>query len=147
MTTYREHGQALIAELESHGIRDAWIDLDGKHARVRFALKGQNRFFVFPKSSSDRRGLQNSLTDLRKLIGVRRPTKKSTRGKRQRNRVEAPVTSLSLTVPGGDPFEGLRRAVDPLEAALWRLEERTKLAEYRLSFFPGSFKEWQRAHP
>lgn len=104
----RAYIDALTAELEAHGVSDYRVEHGGKHPRLIFTFRGREMFKVFPASPSDnRRGIQNAVRELRKLMSVKRKIHKSTGPKRERNRTEPRIKSLSLTVKPG-PFEVLR---------------------------------------
>lgn len=142
-----ELADRLIAELEAHGVMEHWLKDGRKHSRLYWRRDGRVRFFVFPKTPSDRRGYQNSLCDLRKVLGVRRTIRKANgkhpRKPRERRTEATPCPALS---GGGDPFAPLAALLSPEQAAFVRLTHRTELALYRLSFFAGSFEAWKRSN-
>jgi hypothetical protein len=109
---YTEH---LIAELQSHGVTDYYLDDQGKHYKLRFVWQGKSLMHVFPRSPSDgRRGLLNCLSDLRKQLGTRRIIQKSARDhKRRKRRLHLPEPPLTLTVKD-DPFAVLACLRNPV---------------------------------
>ena len=139
----REQADLLIAELFQHGITEYRVDDSGNHNRLYYRVNGRERFFVFPSTPGDRKGQLNSLCDLRRALGVKRIVRKSTRPKRRRERRAEPVRVESFTLlPNG--FDALPDLLHPAHDACERIEARTMLALYRLSFFPGDFKTWAK---
>ncbi len=65
--------EALVDELSRHGVLNYRVDEKHPHPRLYFAHDGQERFYVFPRSSSDHRAAENARSAIRLLIGVRRP--------------------------------------------------------------------------
>jgi hypothetical protein len=141
-----EHAERLVAELESHGIGEHWLEAGGKHNRLYWRRDGRTRFFVFPTSPGDVRGIRNSLSDLRKELGVKRVIRRAAAKppRKPRERRVAPVPCPALSAPP-DPFAALTALASPEQAAFARIEARVQLALYRLSMFPGSFKAWKRS--
>ncbi len=105
----------LIATLREAGITEYEVDRTRPHHRLLFAVGERKVIFIYPASPSDsRRGLVNALTDLRRIIGVRRQVKRSERPPRKRNRTQ-PAPDLSFPARA-DPWEklrGLRADADP----------------------------------
>ncbi len=97
----------LIATLREAGITEYEVDRSRPHHRLLFEANGRKVIFVYPASPSDsRRGLVNALTDLRRIIGVKRSAKRSDRPPRKRNRTR-PEPVLTFPVRA-DPWEKLR---------------------------------------
>lgn len=110
------YAPALIEELKLHGVKEYEIDRTGKHDKLRFRWQGKTLMHVFPKSASDSyRGLLNSLSDLRKSLGVSRIVRKSeTRVEKIRRKPVAPVSAEKLTITvKPDPFTVLARIKEP----------------------------------
>ena len=140
----RDYTAALKAEAEQHGAEDIEVVV-GKHKRLLFTLNGQRRFYVYPSSPSDgARGLQNSLAELRRVMGVKREVRKSDLAKVYKPKAAERIEDFPKLTIKDNPFEKLPELLDPCRPYLERLEKRTELALYRLSFFPGSFREWKR---
>jgi len=112
--------ETVTRELEVHGVTE-WTVEQGKHPKIRFVFNGQSLMFVVPASPSDAyHGPDNSLTDLRRLMGVKRVIAPKRQGpKRQRNRTEAKVglADLSFSVRP-DPFASLAVVADRLKAEI-----------------------------
>lgn len=100
--------QAVIAELQRHGIKGRLVKQKRGHPRIYFTQDGQERFYVLPNSGSDsRRGTQNALADVRRMIGVSGAKPKSSRKKGYRpKQVEAPKAPEAIT-PGSAGLAGL----------------------------------------
>jgi len=96
---------ALIAELRAHGITETWVDRAHPHPRLYWRHDGCRRFYVVPSTPGDRRGVDNALSDLRRVLGVKRITRHSDRPARRRNRTKAAV-ALTLTCRS-DPMAAL----------------------------------------
>lgn len=67
----------LTAELKRHGATGIEIDRAHPHPRISFIWNGARMFFVTGSSPSDCKGLDNALSDLRRLMGVRKIVRKS----------------------------------------------------------------------
>jgi len=94
-----EYADALIAELARAGITEHTIEQGGKHPRLIYHQDGKRRMYVFPASPSDRRGLINAVTDIRRHLGIAAPKRaKSARPAKTRIiRDDAPMpTSFSV---------------------------------------------------
>jgi len=111
--------EVVTTELQAHGVTEWTIDRSNNHPKIRFEFNGNQIMFVVPSSPSDRHGWQNSLTDLRKRMGVRRLVTKSASPKRKRNQTEAKVslTDLSFSVRP-DPFTSLAVVADRMKAEI-----------------------------
>jgi len=107
----------LIEELRVHGVKNWEIDDKGRHNKLRFQWGDRTLMHVFPKTPSDRRGILNSLSDLRHTLGVRRVIRKSSAPERQRCPVEKPEKLLTITVKPS-PFADLKTLLTPKEAVL-----------------------------
>jgi hypothetical protein len=75
---------ALMAELHIQGATDVVVDPSHPHPRVCFTWNGAKRFYVTGATPSDRRGLCNALTSLRRFLGVRRVVRKSLAPRRRK---------------------------------------------------------------
>lgn len=107
------YAPALVAELKSHGVQQWEIDDKGKHNKLRFVWQGRTLMHVFPRTPSDRRGILNSLSDLRHSLGVRRLIKKSSTSERRPRKSQAlPEKPLTITVKPS-PFENLQTLLEP----------------------------------
>lgn len=87
----------LVEELKIHGVKDWEIDGNGKHNKLRFRWNDRLYMHVFPKTPSDWHGVKNSLSDLRRQMGVRRIIRKSEGRERRRNHT-CPKQNLKITV-------------------------------------------------
>lgn len=117
----------IVQELQRQGVTAWEIDYHHNHPKIRFVHNGKPMMFVVPGSPSDVRGWQNSLTDLRKMMGVKRIITKSSGPKRRRNRTETKVAlaDLSFTVKP-DPFASLSIVADRMKYEIqhaWRAGE------------------------
>lgn len=106
----------LIEELRTHGVRDWRLDNTGTHNKLYFSWGGRTLMHVFPKTPSDRRGVLNSLSDLRHSMNVRRVIRKSENlVVRKRRAAVSPTPSLKgvtiTTRP--DPFVILNELKKP----------------------------------
>ena len=108
----------LVAELERHGVTDYSIVPGGKHRSMKFRFDDREIRFVFPSSPSDWRGLQNSLSDLRRMMGVHRIIHKAAtgRGHRRRGEPESVPMPTTFTVRP-DPFQVLARLLEDGEVS------------------------------
>ncbi len=99
MNGKKEYAAELLDELQRHGICDAFVEQHSAHPRIRFTHNGRPMFFVFPSSPSDMRGrgLDNALSDLRRLIGVKKIVHKSTAPPKKRNKT-SPETALTFSI-------------------------------------------------
>lgn len=63
--------RTVLSFLRDHGATDVRIEMGGKHPRACFAWNGKEQFYVLPGTPSDTmRGVQNSLSDLRNMLGL-----------------------------------------------------------------------------
>lgn len=86
---YREYLAGIEAEVERwHGASVAF-EHGGKHERAVISFAGRSRTVIFPTSPSDsRRGLLNSLSDVRRLLremGATQTTETKASGQRHRH--------------------------------------------------------------
>lgn len=112
---------ALVSELEHHGVSDYVLDGSGRHYKLKFVWQNRQITHVFPRTPSDRRGVYNSLSDLRNSMGVKRQIQKSLRKKRRRSVPHAVESPTTITVRS-DPF-----------AVLIRLKEKRKCPRLSLA--------------
>lgn len=104
---------AVIAdELKLHGVRSWDLDVHHKHPQIHFEWNGRSMMFVVPNTPSDSRGHLNALSDVRRMMGVRRRIYKSSRVPKARNR-----TSVFLSFPTEftvrpNPLDGLAPAAE-----------------------------------
>lgn len=98
----------LVEELKAHGVTTWEVDDQGRHYKLRFEWNGVKLMHIFPRSPSDHRGMENSLSDLRKTLGVRRIIQKCSAKPKVRSRPVTPAQSgnLRITVKP-DPFAAL----------------------------------------
>jgi len=101
---------ALIEELEAHGATDISVDTNHPHPRIIFCHNGVSRFYVTGASPSDRRGLDNALASLRRMIGVRKLVRKSSVVRKRKRRSERPTTLPDTFTVVPDPWMKLRSA-------------------------------------
>lgn len=82
---YERQFRPFIDELEFHGAKDITLCKQGRHPRLLFTWKGRGRFLMLSKTPSDNhRGLKNCMSDLRKLLGVKRPVSKKNPDRRRK---------------------------------------------------------------
>jgi hypothetical protein len=108
----KDYEEAFRRELWSHGVDDFVFEYGSQHSALVFEWRGRSVHFRFPGSGSDRRGIQNALTELRQVMRVRKVVKKSQKrdGKRRKVAMKAPpaVVSDGLVLTSlGNPFEVL----------------------------------------
>lgn len=109
MARYR-HVEPLVSELEAHGVTDHWIDDTGRHLRLYYVHAARQRFYIVPKSPSDRRWEYNALSDLRRDLGGRKIAKRATPKARRLVHVKRQPVSVDTFAPTefaavkGDPF-------------------------------------------
>ena len=125
-----EQAKAVIAELAKHGIKGELRMQRRGHPRVYFMVDGKERFYVVPGSGSDsRRGVENALADIRRMIGVTAARKKSTRVRAHRPKAPAVVPPAPVITVKPDPFrvlvgtqlmrDALRLQADRAWRSLW----------------------------
>ena len=68
MSSNRAYLESGVELLSAHGIHQYKVVPGGKHPKIVFALNGVTRKFPFPRSPSDRRGLANWLSDLKRKL-------------------------------------------------------------------------------
>lgn len=74
------YDEALIAEIRAHGVKTWRIDKAGRaHPRLMFEFAGRPLMYVMPNTPSDKHGVLNALSDLRRLMGVKRIIRKKGR--------------------------------------------------------------------
>lgn len=101
--------RAIIAFLKNTGAGDINIENGGKHPRIRYTWEGCSRFYVIPGTPGDaRRGTQQALSDLRRLMGLTNTEKRIGERRTHRKRAARPGVQLpeTITVPL-DPMVGL----------------------------------------
>ena len=117
MTRARDMTAALVAELEAHGATEIEREITGgAHQVLRFKWRGRERSFFYPFSPSDgQRATKNALTELRKVLGVKRIITKSGKPKQRKLRgVREPVKvpRLKHIPPKPHPFEKLKELME-----------------------------------
>lgn len=123
MAPMPDYAAPLLAELRAHGVTDAAIHRPRRgHPQIRFTWQGRRMFFVFAGTPSDARGQDNALSDLRRLLGVKRIIHKSTAPAKKRNRTEAPIVLTFATRP--DPL----LALAPMKARVQEADRTAFLA-------------------
>lgn len=111
-----EFGDRLIAEALSHGATEVRVTVGRKHRRLRFSFRGETKFYVFPGSTGDgMRAVHNALSDLRRLMGVKRVTNHSASPRRRR--MDAPerepcVPRLTMRPDPMAVLSGLRERLE-----------------------------------
>lgn len=64
------HHRELIAWLQSAGAENARIEPSGKHCKLVFAWRGEERSSPISRTPSDRRATRNQITELRHMLGL-----------------------------------------------------------------------------
>lgn len=100
------HIRHLITVLEDNGARDVYVQMGGKHPRLKFVYEGQRQFYVVAATPSDRRAVRNATAELRRLTGGR-DVRKTKRAKRRKCQFVESLSAPTLTVKP-DPFETLK---------------------------------------
>jgi len=123
--------KVVTDELERHGVTEWDVDRHSNHPKIRFVFNGQKQMFVVAGTPSDRHAWENSLTDLRKRMGVKRLVNKSSTPKRKRNKTEirTSMAELSFTVQP-NALSALSVVADRLRAEIndaWQAGERAFL--------------------
>lgn len=120
----REHHRDIRDFLRSQGAEEVRFEHKGKHPKVRFAWKGEARFYVLPGTPGDTlRGAANAISDIRHMLGLVSPEKRV--GERRTRRAKASRTSAQCPVltPLAEGLAKLRThpmRLDGLWLALWR---------------------------
>lgn len=122
--------EIVTQELRTHGVTE-WTVEPGNHPKIRFIFNGKPLMFVVAGTSSDTyRGPDNCLTELRRVMGVKKVAPPKRQGpKRQRNRTEAKVrlADLSFSVRP-DPFTSLVVVADRLKADIAKAWQNGEMA-------------------
>jgi hypothetical protein len=117
MTAARtEHEQALIAEIETHGVVDYRVEQGRKHKRLVFAFNGREIAYVFSGTPSDRKATLCALRDLRRVMGVRRVARKKSPAAKARKKAPRRAPECPVITMRDDPFAALA-ALQGLAAA------------------------------
>lgn len=127
MTTAAEYERALTGVLEENGITDYEIRQRRKHKVLVFRHRSVRMNYFFPSSPSDRRGVKNAETQLRRVMGVERKTNKNP-NRRRKTKTHRPVECPVITAKP-DPFEklaALKTAHKPKLTWWQRLKQRIR---------------------
>lgn len=104
----REIEAALRAELESHGAVYLRTEL-GKHNRIWFEWRGEEKFCPFSASPSSRNSLNDSLRQLRTIMDVKRQVNKNPQNRsRKCNKPDNDAPPVLTAEPSTDPLEKLK---------------------------------------
>ena len=126
----------LIAELQRHGVTEWRVDRRHRHLKLYFHHQCREKLCVTSRSPSDRFGRKQALAALRRQLGVKNRSLKTSANPRRCQRPERPVEAPSALTLRPNALEKLERVRDPLERrlqeALWRLDVT----------FKGSFEAW-----
>lgn len=101
------YADILTDELSAHGVKRWEVEVNHKHPQLHFEWNGKEMMFVFPNTPSDRRGRLNALTDLRKIMGVRRVIHKSATPHRRKTRTVVSIPALGEFTIRANPFDAL----------------------------------------
>lgn len=104
-----DYGELLVEEIRSHGVVSWEIDRHHKHPQLHFDWNGAPLMFVFPSTPSDSRGHLNALSDIRRLMGVRRLVRKSTSPPKRHTRTIT-LSALSEFTVRPNPLNALAPA-------------------------------------
>lgn len=111
--------KAAAATLEAAGAINIELVKGKKHPRLYFTHQGQRRFYVLPGSPGDsRRGLDNCLTDLRQMLGVKNSRPKSAVPRRHRATAKTPPAACPAITVAPSPWLAL--TVHPAVSAAQR---------------------------
>lgn len=113
MKGHRDHHEAIAAFLREHSVAYE-VEHGGKHVKYRFP---DGRCFTTASTPSDWRATMNALTDLRRMLGIRRVIVHSAHAPRKRNKVRV-LEMPSVTVMP-DPWERLRWLKERMEPMTW----------------------------
>lgn len=109
--TMQKHQRGIVEWLRETGAEGVHIAQSGKHPRVFFRWRGDERSYVLPSSPGDTlRGQVNAIADLRRILGLvsnkRRVGERRRRKVRVSHRPAAALSPVSL-VPAEDWREAL----------------------------------------
>lgn len=76
MPHFDDYLTTLTAELRAHGVTKWDVERNHRHPRLYFWHKGRRMFYVMPSTAGDRRGHLNALSNLRRMMGVKRMVRK-----------------------------------------------------------------------
>ena len=114
------YADALIAEAKLHGVKEVAVENRRSHLCLRFWFGGREIMFVFAASPSDHRGIHNSLSDLRRVMGVRRLIKKAKRVPGDKGKRGGPAHASLPPLPTSFPVKP--NPFDQLSALLRRAD-------------------------
>ena len=112
----KDYESAFRSELLSHGVERVRFAYGRRHSALSFEWQGRTVTFRFPGSGSDHRGIANAICDLRKLLGVKRVSNKSSTSVARRGRKSNPVRRVEppdAPIVKQDPFAILRSLLPP----------------------------------
>lgn len=98
----------VVKMLEGWGATSVHVKKGRVHPKIVYTHKGRERFYVVPGSPSDRRALANCRSELRRILGVGRPTKSRSRPKRQRHAKPISQPDCPTLTVKPDPMEALK---------------------------------------
>lgn len=99
MKAAEDYIEAAVAEIRRHGVTAWEIDRGHNHPKLRFEWQSKEITYILPGTPSDRRGILNSITDLRRVMGVKRLIKHSLSPAKRTSRTIVTLSAMpSLTV-------------------------------------------------
>lgn len=107
--SHADYHKRIIAGLSEMGCDDIRYEIGGKHGKMRFTFRGQEYQIPVPiLPSESRRSVLNNLTEVRRMLGIRRPVHKSGISRQNDTAPRRRPQPPELT-PLPDPWEPLRR--------------------------------------
>lgn len=124
---YQEYVDVLARELSAQGVVDWDVDDGHNHPRLVFRWNGAVIKFVMPGTPSDRFGIQNAVSQLRQMMGVKRIIHKSANTKPKLPPAKKKETFISLSglsfIVKPNPLLALAdmkvRVLDAIKEARW----------------------------
>ena len=89
----RDLEKALARELADHGVTEYEIVDGGKHWKLKYLWQGAERLLAVPRSPYGQRFIENSKTQLRRQMGVRRITNKTPANRKRKRKTKCPACS------------------------------------------------------
>lgn len=114
--------EALTTELQAHGVTEWRVTRRSKHPAIEFSWHDGTLRYVYAGTSSDRRSADNAVSDLRRMMGVKRVVVKSEAPKRMRNRTTSKKTITLETFARDNPLAVLADAKDKAKARVVEAE-------------------------
>ncbi len=114
-----DQARAAVAFLETAGAERVRLEHHGRHPRIVFRWQGADAFYVLPGSPGDSaRGRQNTISDLRRRLGIGHSEKQvGERRQRKRRGESAPGIACPALTPLADWREAL---------SAWEGDKRTR---------------------